>query len=127
MAVILILIMLMIFVLLMNADVVRFVIAPLESMFEKVAMLSKDPMAATRAMLGEDNNKLSGSKEIHQINKSVSKIAYLLVIGYGEAGTSIIIKNMGKGSVSVEIPGEKIIGIYGFCDIRNFTDATEVL
>ena len=50
-----------------------------------------------------------------------------MVIGYGEAGTGIIIKNMGTGSVSVDIPGEKIIGIYGFCDIRNFTDATEVL
>ena len=25
------------------------------------------------------------------------------------------------------IPGKKIIGIFGFCDIRNFTDATEVL
>jgi len=23
--------------------------------------------------------------------------------------------------------GEKKIGIFGFCDIRNFTDATEVL
>jgi len=25
------------------------------------------------------------------------------------------------------IPGQKIMGIFGFCDIRNFTDATEVL
>jgi Adenylate cyclase, family 3 (some proteins contain HAMP domain) len=25
------------------------------------------------------------------------------------------------------IPGKKVIGIFGFCDIRNFTDATEVL
>jgi hypothetical protein len=61
------------------------------------------------------------------IDKSVTKIAYLLVIGYGEAGTGIIIKNMGRSSTWVDIPGEKVIGIYGFCDIRNFTDATEVL
>lgn len=25
------------------------------------------------------------------------------------------------------LPGEKVISIFGFCDIRNFTDATEVL
>jgi len=25
------------------------------------------------------------------------------------------------------IPGTKIVGIFGFCDIWNFTDATEIL
>jgi len=25
------------------------------------------------------------------------------------------------------LPGEKVVSIFGFCDIRNFTDATEVL
>lgn len=25
------------------------------------------------------------------------------------------------------IPGKKVICIFGFCDIRNFTDATEIL
>ena len=25
------------------------------------------------------------------------------------------------------ISGKKVIAIYGFCDIRNFTDATEIL
>lgn len=25
------------------------------------------------------------------------------------------------------IPGKKIVAVFGFCDIRNFTDATEVL
>ena len=25
------------------------------------------------------------------------------------------------------IPGKKMMGVYGFCDIRNFTDATEIL
>ena len=65
MAVVVMLSMLLIFVLIVNADVVKFVIYPLEAMFEKVTMLSKDPMAATRAMLGDDGKKVSGSKEIH--------------------------------------------------------------
>jgi hypothetical protein len=31
------------------------------------------------------------------------------------------------GDVDPMLPGKKIIAIFGFCDIRNFTDATEVL
>lgn len=31
------------------------------------------------------------------------------------------------GDVNPMIPGKKVIAIYGFCDIRNFTDTTEVL
>ena len=33
----------------------------------------------------------------------------------------------GSGDVNPMIPGNKVIAIFGFCDIRNFTDATEVL
>jgi hypothetical protein len=85
-------------------------------------------MSVTKQMVEEKEQKKSASKDIHLIDKSVTKVAYLLVIGYGEAGTGIIINNMGKKSgTSVDIPGERVIGIYGFCDIRNFTDATEVL
>lgn len=31
------------------------------------------------------------------------------------------------GDVDPMIPGKKIIAIFGFCDIRNFSDATEEL
>ncbi len=90
--------------------------------------MSRNPMSVTKSLIDEDaNTKKEGSKEIHMIDKSVTKVAYLLVIGYGEAGTGIIIKNMGRSGTWVDIPGEKIIGIYGFCDIWNFTDATEIL
>ena len=33
----------------------------------------------------------------------------------------------GGGDVNPMLPGQKVIAIFGFCDIRNFTDATEVL
>lgn len=123
-----ILVLLIAFVLMVNADVVKFVVYPLETMFEKVQRLSRNPMSVIKSMIEEDlKPKKEGSKEIHMIDKSVTKVAYLLVIGYGEAGTGIIIKNMNRSGTRVDIPGEKVIGIYGFCDIRNFTDATEVL
>lgn len=32
-----------------------------------------------------------------------------------------------NGGINPMIPGKKIIAIFGFCDIRNFTDATEIL
>jgi hypothetical protein len=32
-----------------------------------------------------------------------------------------------QGDVDPMLPGLKKVAIYGFCDIRNFTDATEVL
>jgi hypothetical protein len=35
---------------------------------------------------------------------------------------------MSKGSdLNPLTAGSKIIGIFGFCDIRNFTDTTEIL
>ena len=33
----------------------------------------------------------------------------------------------GANDINPMLPGKKIISIFGFCDIRNFTDATEVL
>jgi len=40
----------------------------------------------------------------------------------------IIAQNMSKGDeVNPMLPGLKAMFIFGFCDIRNFTDATEVL
>jgi hypothetical protein len=52
----------------------------------------------------------------------------LLAIGFGEAGSKIIGQNMRKGDdVDPLLPGLKCMCIFGFCDIRRFTDATEVL
>lgn len=56
------------------------------------------------------------------------KIGALLALGFGEAGSKIIAENMkATGDVNPMIPGNKIIAIFGFCDIRQFTDATEIL
>ena len=51
-----------------------------------------------------------------------------MALGFGEAGSEIIAKNMAKdGDINPTIPGKKKTAIFGFCDIRRFTDATEVL
>lgn len=58
----------------------------------------------------------------------IIKTGGLLAIGFGEAGGAIIAENMRKGNaVNPMIQGRKIVAIFGFCDIRNFTDMTEIL
>ena len=50
------------------------------------------------------------------------------MIGFGEAGSETIRKNIANnGDVNAMIAGRKIVSIFGFCDIRNFTDCTEIL
>ncbi len=62
------------------------------------------------------------------IQNSIVKIGMLLVLGFGEAGSEIIAKNMAKGGdVDPMIPGRKMCAIFGFCDIRQFAVITEVL
>lgn len=62
------------------------------------------------------------------LEKLIIKTGALLALGFGEAGAEIIAENMNKGGdVDPMIPGKKIIAIFGFCDIRNFSDATEEL
>lgn len=62
------------------------------------------------------------------IEGALSKIGGLLAIGFGEAGSKIIAENLSKGDeINPMLDGQKMICIFGFSDIRNFTDCTEVL
>jgi len=62
------------------------------------------------------------------IENAITKIGVLLALGFGEAGSEIIAKNMAqKGDLDPMLPGKRQCAIFGFCDIRNFTDATEIL
>lgn len=57
------------------------------------------------------------------------RVRRCLQVGFGEAGASIIGRNMrsGDGDLNIMIPGERIQAIFGFCDIRSFTEITECL
>lgn len=66
--------------------------------------------------------------ETEVLQKTLNKIGGLLAIGFGEAASKIIAQNMRKGDdVDPLLPGIRQIAVFGFCDIRRFTDATEVL
>ena len=72
--------------------------------------------------------KDDGPMETVILEQTIVKIGALLALGFGEAGSKIIATNMeNSGDVDPMIPGVKCISIFGFCDIRNFTDSTEQL
>jgi len=78
--------------------------------------------------LNVDLAKEEGPLETAMLEVTLNKIGALLALGFGEAGSKIVAQNIKNGEeVNPMLPGLKIMSVFGFCDIRNFTDATEVL
>lgn len=84
--------------------------------------MAQDPIQAKKQKI----DQLQSESEFTYIENAFVKIGTLLALGYGEAGTSIIAQNMRENNIDNLKAGKKKIAIFGFCDIRNFTDATEV-
>ena len=62
------------------------------------------------------------------LEAAITKIGHLLALGFGEAGSAIIAHNMtGDGDLNPMVAGNRTYAVFGFCDIRNFADNTEVL
>ena len=62
------------------------------------------------------------------LEQTIVKIGALLALGFGEAGSKVIAENMGQGGdVDPMVPGTKIMAVFGFCDIRQFSECTEAL
>ena len=138
-----------------SKDTSEMVLEPIETMISKVKEITKNPIEAlqknekeeiTKALIQEEeeknafcncsNDKKSTKKkkeaplETEVLENTITKIGALLALSFGDAGSEIIAKNMQKnssGEVNPMIPGKKVCAIYGFCDIRNFTDTTEIL
>ena len=73
-------------------------------------------------------NKAAVMQETQVLEETLNKLGALMALGYGEAGSTVIISNLAKGgSINPMVPGDKIISIFGFCDVRKFTNATEIL
>ena len=77
----------------------------------------------------EDQNLEAKEAEITEttfLEKSINKIGVLLGVGLGDAGSELINNYLNKETNILNI-ANNTEAIFGFCDIRNFTDATEVL
>ena len=140
-----------------SKDTSEMVLEPIESMIKKIKEISKNPIEAmqnnekedyAKSLLEEEDKEKKNCLSLLSCNKdgeskkkeapletvilenTITKIGALLALGFGEAGSEIIAKNMqnnANGDVNPLLPGKKVMAIYGFCDIRNFTDTTEVL
>ena len=125
-------------------DANELVIHPIEKMIDKVKSISKNPLNASKPTMptiydiqsestgccGMCKGKKGDSAdyETELLENTIVKIGVLLALGFGEAGSGIIATNMQKdGDVDLMLGGDKCVAIFGFCDIRNFTDTTEEL
>jgi len=129
--------------LVMTNDITEMIISPLEKMLKKINNIKENPLNAMKleeeeaylwARLYEEDEEAAKEKQEQEnyetaiLERIIVKIGGLLAIGLGEAGSEIIVQNMKlSGDINPIIPGKKIMGIYGFCDIRCFTDTTELL
>ncbi len=127
-------------------DTKKLVLDPLEIMIEIVDIFSKDPIKAKDLeyfdlgaksifyMCNSDVKKLEKYKkekeksEVKIIQSAIKKIAALLAIGLGEAGSEIIKENLSNyNDLDPMINGRKKKAIFGFCNIRDFPIVNDAL
>ncbi|KAL7469701.1 hypothetical protein ACHAXS_009970 [Conticribra weissflogii] len=112
-------------------DVRNLVIVPIERMVELVHEISENPLGNNLSSKIDDINHNDDGFETTLLLRTISKIAGLMRVGFGEAGADIIGKNLnmadGDGTINLLGNGRKIQSIFGFCDVRQFTDTTECL
>lgn len=115
-------------------DAHELVLNPLEEIMEKVNNLANDPFQViffkdnTEQNPSDDSKKNPIKYETKVLDEAITKIATLLVLGFGEAGTYLLAQNLRQfGDLNAKVKGNKINAIFCLCDIRNFTDTTEAL
>jgi class 3 adenylate cyclase len=123
-------------------DINNVMLSSIEKMVKKVEKMAKNPSLESDSSNDINENIthclsfLEYSQEKRKMDDfkiiidKISKICSLVSFGFGEAGTQIISQVLKEGlnvDINPLIPGKKVMGIYGFCDIRNFTDTTEIL
>jgi hypothetical protein len=116
------------------------VLDPIEKLMNRVIQLCENPLLDSSC----DGSHLqfkdaSESVETDLLLETIEKIGNLMRMGFGEAGLDIIASNLSEASRSNStyfdvdrasenmLKGRPVVAIYGFCDIRNFTDITECL
>jgi class 3 adenylate cyclase len=106
---------------LLSRDVDQMVIKPIENMVDSVTKLAANP-----AYQMEPVTKVV--YETDALKMSLSKIATMLQVGFGEAGNNLVAENLKRGdTVDPMVPGTKLLGAYGFCIIDEYEEVLECL
>ncbi len=110
----------------------RLVVTPIERMLKVVDIVSFSLNSLKHDEKGGDKDPSAEEEETFEtsfLEDAVKKMAELLNMGYGAAGAEIIQRNLGLSdgsTVETFVAGRKIEAVFAFCDIRKFTNATEV-
>ena len=125
--------------------VMTLVIIPIERMVRLLGMLMLDPLGYQstsrfkKFLLEEDAlvKKSQWTKEVLKgmetsfLMSTILRIGSLMKVGFGSAGVEIIRNNLQSGQnnnmLILNSQGSMVACIFLFCDIRQFTDATECL
>jgi class 3 adenylate cyclase len=117
-----------------SRDAELLVIGPIERMLDTVQLLAENPLANTadagfNPLMDEEEQQKKQGYETALLEKTLKKVSSLMQVGFGAAGAEIIGGNMqsSDGKVDPMVDGVLITAVYGFCDIRKFTDTTECL
>lgn len=123
-------------------DMNKLIINPMKEMMQKIKRIQINPVLASKEAEEEKIKldviiKKNRWRRIQELEKkryetsllinTLVKSGALLALGFGEAGTRIIINNLQKDKLNPLIKGKKVICLFGFCDIRYFASATEEL
>eukprot|EP01136_Pigoraptor_vietnamica_P007889 Opistho-1_new@42546 len=109
---------------LFQRDLNTLVIGPISKMTSIITGLATNPLMNVATYGTQAENQY----ETGLLMTMISKLGYLLQIAFGTAGAKIISENMSTdGDLHPMVPGRKMSAIFGFCDIRTFTDVTEHL
>jgi class 3 adenylate cyclase len=114
-----VIVMFMVSSLVFMGDVQSLVVAPVEGMTSAMQMI-----ATSLIDLGGSD---TGANEANYIETTVLKIVSLLNVSFGDAGRRVINRSSGEEGGLAATPGEKVTGVYGMSDIRQFTATTEAL
>lgn len=125
--------------------IMTFVIIPIERMVRLLGMLMMDPLGYQsnfkfKKFLAEEDQIVKKSQWTREVLKgmetsflmsTILRIGSLMKVGFGSAGVEIIRNNLQKGQsknmLILNSRGSTVSCIFLFCDIRQFTDATECL
>lgn len=125
--------------------VMMLVVIPIERMVRLLSMLMRDPLGYQthlryKKFVAEEKALTKNTRWTQEILKgmetsflmsTILRIGNLLKVGFGSAGVEIIRKNLGKNQarnmLDLNSQGSTVSCIFLFCDIRQFTDATECL
>ena len=135
----------MLSVLSFSAPLLSFVVKPLEKVTRLFYLLRFDPLATLRVNWFEapkrsvmtrcwQNDELEGI-ETSRLIRALLRLAELLAVALGPTGTifykSVVSQGGKRGATGraggLNLKGVNVSAIFLFCDIRNFTDTTEIL